>query len=364
MRKRPFIVAISGDPLSGKSSAIKALMKRYEEMGFSEDPINGKIMVRFAAGQLFRDMAEKAGLSVAELTELAKHPANTIETLRELPGADKEYFDSFGISTSKSIDIFLDEYMLKNVREAVEKFSEYEEAIIIADSRIVGLLMKRDREEIFNVRFSVLPEIAAKRLLVDAKNRKNEISREADFKVALTSVKARTIAERRRFIQVYSNDLRSRNENAKVDLQNHENYDLMIDTSGVVTEEVVNVLQNCLEKARKGQFFNKEWRGTKYIRYPERKGNNCWHVLIEEAKVLKVDGEYYALSAIEHINFLNKQGADIEERTGTEEGYKLFPIDVLAEDDELFFYHNEMGETEGMTAREFLEKMYTITDKA
>lgn len=358
MKKRPFVVAISGDPVSGKSSAKKALMKRYEEMGFSEDTTNGKVMISFAAGQLFRDIAEKAGVTVSELTELAKHPANTVQTLKELPNADKEYFDSFELKSDKSIDSFIDEYMLKNVREAILKFAEYEEAIIIADSRIVGLLMKREKEEVFNVRFSVLPEIAANRLLLDAKNRRNEISREADQKAALASVKARTVAERRRFIQVYSNDLRSRTENAKVDLQNHENYDLLIDTSGVTTNEVVSILLNCLEKARKGKYFNKEWRGTKYIHSPERICKDNWHLLIEEAKVLKVDGEYYALSAMEHINFLNKQGAEVEEKTGTEDGYKLFPIDVLAEDDELFFYHNEKGETEGTTAREFVENMY------
>ena len=359
MKKRPFVVTISGVPVSGKSSAIKALMKKYQEMGFSEDTTNGKVMVRFAAGQLFRDMAEKAGLTVSELTEMAKHPSNTIETLKNLPNADKTYFDSFGLDTFKSIDNFIDEYMLKNVREAIENFSEYDEAIIIVDSRIVGLLMKREKEEVFNARFSVLPEIAAKRLISDAKNRKNEISSQADFKVALASVKARTVAERRRFIQVYSNDLRSRSENAKVDLQNHDNYDLLIDTSGVTTNEVVDILQNCLEKARKGKFFYKEWRGTKYIHSIKNELKSTWHLLMEEAKVLKVDGEYYALSAMEHINFLNQQGADVEERTGTEEGYKLFPIEVLAEDDELFFYQDENSGTVGTTAREFVENMYT-----
>ena len=62
---------------------------------------------------------------------------------------------------------------------------------------------------------------------------------------------------------------------------------------------------------------------------------------------------------MEHINFLNEQGASVEEKTGTEEGYKLFPIEVLAENDELFFYHDENGNTIGTTAREFSENMYT-----
>ena len=359
MKNKPFVVAISGDPVAGKSSAIKALMKKYQEIGFSEDTTNGKVMVKFAAGQLFRDMAEKAGLSVSELTELAKHPTNTIETLKELAKENKEYFDTFGISTKKSIDVFIDEYMLNNVRKEIEKLSKYEDAIIIADSRIVGLLMKRDREDVFNVRFSVLPDIAAERLLLDAKNRKNEISKRADFNVALSSVKCRTVAERRRFIQVYSNDLRSRCENAKVDLQNHLNYDLMIDTSGVTTKEVVDILFCCLEKARKGEFFHKEWRGTKYLHSPKTTKKSTWHLLIEEAKVLKIDGEYYALSAIEHINFLNEQGHNKEEITGTEDGYRLFHIEVLAEDDELFFYQDENGEMVGTTAREFIETIYT-----
>ena len=163
---------------------------------------------------------------------------------------------------------------------------------------------------------------------------------------------------RRRFIQVYSNDLRSRTENAKVDLQNHENYDLLIDTSGVTTNEVVDTLFCCLEKARKGKFFNKEWRGTKYLHSPRSCKKSSWHLLIEEAKVLKVDGEYYALSAIEHINFLNEQGHNIEEQTGEEDGYQLFPVEVLAENEELFFYQNEDGEMIGTTAREFIETVY------
>ena len=153
MKNGPFVVAISGDPVSGKSTAIKELMKRFECVGVE--------VTKVAAGQLFRDMAEAANLKVHELTAMAKNYTNTIDTLKALPGANTEFFDSFGMDTNKRIDKFIDEYMFHNVRKAIRKYQNCKSAIVVVDSRIVGLLMKRAGEKVYNVRFSVIPEIAA-----------------------------------------------------------------------------------------------------------------------------------------------------------------------------------------------------------
>lgn len=354
MKNGPFVVAISGDPVSGKSTAIKELMRRFESTGVE--------VTKIAAGQLFRDMAEAANLKVHELTAMAKNYKNTIETLKALPGAKTDFFDSFGMDTNKSIDKFIDEYMLCNVRKAIKKYQNCKTAIVIVDSRIVGLLMKRSGEKVYNVRFSVIPEIAAKRLIMDSKNRGNEVNEQIDFNAALESVKQRATEDRKRFIQLYSNNVNDRNENAKVDLKNRLNYDLVIDTSGVSIKNVVDVLQNGIDRIRKetplSRGLYKEWRSAKYIFVPKLINDVPWHLSTEMAKVLKVDGEYYALSALEHVSFIKKQGAKIEEEKGTEEGYRLVPIEVVAENDEMFIYQDECGDFVGVTAREFVKNIF------
>lgn len=354
MKNGPFVVAISGDPVSGKSTAIKELMKRFECVGVE--------VTKVAAGQLFRDMAEAANLKVHELTAMAKNYTNTIDTLKALPGANTEFFDSFGMDTNKRIDKFIDEYMFHNVRKAIRKYQNCKSAIVVVDSRIVGLLMKRAGEKVYNVRFSVIPEIAAKRLMLDSKNRSNEVNEQVDFDTALESVKLRATEERKRFIQLYSNNLNDRNENSKVDLQNRLNYDLIIDTSGVSIDNVVNVLQTGIDRVRKetplSRGLYKEWRSAKYINVPSYINDIPWHLATELARVLKVDGEYYALSALEHVSFIKKQGEKIEEEKGTEEGYKLVPIEVVAENDEMFIYQDAYGDVVGVTAREFVKKMF------
>lgn len=351
MKKGPFIVAISGDPVSGKSTAIKELMRRFESSGVA--------VTKVAAGQLFRDMAEAANINVHDLTLLAKDYKNTIDTLKTFPGANVEYFDSFGEDTSKSIDRFIDEYMLCNVKKAVKKYQGCESAIVVVDSRIVGLLMKRNGEKVYNVRFSVMPDIAAKRLMADAKNRTSEVSEEVDFQTALESINFRKTEERKRFIKLYSNNVNDRNENAKVDLQNRANYDLIIDTSGSSIKNVVDVLQNGIDRIRMevklSRGLYKEWRSAKYILLPDFKSEVPWHLSTELVKALKVDGNYYAMSGLEHLNFIKKQGAKVESEDGTNDGYRLVPVEVLAENDEMFIYQNDDGETVGVTAREFVK---------
>ena len=354
MKNGPFVVAISGDPVSGKSTAIKELMRRFESVGVE--------VTKVAAGQLFREMAEAANLKVHELTALAKDYKNTIDTLKSLPGANEEFFNSFKMDTSKSIDKFIDGYMLYNVRKAIKKYQNCKTAIVVVDSRIVGLLMKRAGEKVYNVRFSVIPEIAAKRLMMDSQNRGSEVSEQIDFETALKSVKQRATEDRKRFIQLYSNNINDRNENAKVDLKNRLNYDLVIDTSGVSITNVVDVLQNGIDRVRKetplSRGLYKEWRSAKYICVPNYIADIPWHLATELVKVLKVNGEYYALSALDYVGFIKREGAKIEEEKGTEEGYKLVPIDVVAENDEMFIYQDVYGDIVGVTAREFVKNMF------
>ena len=98
MKNGPFVVAISGDPVSGKSTAIKELMRRFESVGVE--------VTKVAAGQLFREMAEAANLKVHELTALAKDYKNTIDMLKSskfkiLPSIQAIFFSVSYCSFSK-----------------------------------------------------------------------------------------------------------------------------------------------------------------------------------------------------------------------------------------------------------------------
>lgn len=59
------IITISGEPASGKSTVIKDLKRKYEEQGI-------KVTV-LSVGNMFREIAQKEGLSIEEFNEQLKH---------------------------------------------------------------------------------------------------------------------------------------------------------------------------------------------------------------------------------------------------------------------------------------------------
>lgn len=59
------IITISGEPASGKSTVIKDLKRKYEEQGI-------KVTV-LSVGNMFREIAQKEGLSIEEFNKQLKH---------------------------------------------------------------------------------------------------------------------------------------------------------------------------------------------------------------------------------------------------------------------------------------------------
>ena len=69
MKKSPFIIAVSGDPVAGKSSAIQALMERYAEEGMAIGAREeGNCVIKLSAGQMYRDLAEQSQINKDGLT--------------------------------------------------------------------------------------------------------------------------------------------------------------------------------------------------------------------------------------------------------------------------------------------------------
>lgn len=68
------IITISGDPGSGKSTVRNALKKYYEGQG--------KKVILYSVGDIFRDLAEKHGMTVTEFNQfLEKNNCNVDENI-------------------------------------------------------------------------------------------------------------------------------------------------------------------------------------------------------------------------------------------------------------------------------------------
>jgi len=353
--KSPFIITVSGDPVAGKSSAIKALMEKYNQEGFycSEDineDLSGheKLFVRISAGQLFRKLANHAGRSLDEVRALAKKHYSIRSLVATAP--DTSFFDNLSDEDlDKSIDAFIDEYMINTIHTMQDKYSEINEAIIVADTRIAGLLMNLRNEPCMKIRLAVQYEIAARRLVKDSSNRPEEFAstdaKKFTLEDAFNSIKNRADEDRARFIATYSKDVNDQDENAKIDLQNLDNYDLVINTSGTTIPNEIKVLHSCIESARAGKKYEKFWRSTKYI-YP---GAVMSDMLLTSSQpivdAVKLDNQYYALRGQEYVGVGNHNGYKHELETGTEDGYPLVPIKTVAEKNQFIFTAGTNGKT-------------------
>lgn len=367
MEISPFVITFSGDPVSGKSSASKLLARKYEKEGFFiGERSGGQCVIRLESGKIFRALADKAGISVNALNEFAMQSGNTLRMLRDM-AKDKSYFDKLGEDKLlKTIDSFIDEDMLRRINKLKVRYTGVEDVIIMADTRMAGLLMKSEGQDNMSIRFSIQPEIAAERLLKAAKSkeRKGELNldgttEEEAYDIALESLKTRTSVERERFIKIYSKNIFDQAENSKVDLQNLDNYDLVIDTSGTTIDREVDVLYDCIEKARQGQKYNKRWASTKYI-YPGS-------VVTEKVdatqppkiKAIDIDGQLYALHGQEYVGVANHMGYKIEQQSDEESGYVLAPVEIVAKKDQFVFEPDENGDIKGFQAGLYIERNIT-----
>jgi len=365
MSKSPFVITISGDPVAGKSSAIAALTEKYEQDGFYiGERDEGKCVIKLAAGQMFRNIAIQSGIELQTLNDFAKQPGNTIRKLKEI-APNSEFFGTLSEDIlDKSVDAFIDEYMLNHIEMLKTKYADKDDVLIIVDSRIAGLLMRNLGRENMGIRFSIQPAIAAERLVKDAKNRQGEINidnktEEEAYNIALESVELRRSKERERFIKTYSKNPFDQAENAKVDLRNLQNYNLVIDTSGATIPNEVAILHSCIEKAREGKSYDTFWRSTKYV-YP----GSVTKEDIDPSKepriqAIKVDGQYYALHGQEYVGIGNRRGYEFEQKTGEESGYPLLPVDLVAKKQQFIFDRKQDGNIYGFQADLYVHSSIT-----
>lgn len=165
----------------------------------------------YSTGKIQRKMAEERGITTLELNKLAE--------------------------TDKSIDDEIDGNF--------KKLSETDKNLVI-DSRMAWHFIP----ESFKIKLEVNPVLAAQRII--AANRSEE--KYGDFDATLRGLKDRKLSERERFQKYYN-----------VDIEDQDNYDLVIETTDVTPEAIQIVANDAIKDWLIGKPYDHFWVGARNL---------------------------------------------------------------------------------------------------
>lgn len=180
-----FRITVTGDPGSGKSTFSRTIAA-----------LTGFRLI--TAGNIFRQLAAKKGISVTELNELAE--------------------------SQSGIDKMVDDYLLS--------LNEAEEDLII-DSRMAWHFVS----DALKIRLTVEPKIAAMRIYADTAELREKFS---DLDTAAEEIARRKKSEVFRYSKLYG-----------VDISDPKNFDLVIDTSHKAPSDVTSAFVQVFDDYKK-----------------------------------------------------------------------------------------------------------------
>lgn len=269
MDKKVKIISMSGMPVSGKSTVIKSMIKKYEENGYLKENIHV-----FSVGKRFRDyfnkVIELAGnLDNEEVTnrlaqdkdmkriftngQFRKQLETTITKLKQ-SGYSFEDYDIEKANNSEElaeiraiVDNIVDNDMKELGEEILKENNENE--VWIMDSRLAF----SNIPESFAVRLTVRDDIAAKRLVNDDKRGKEDNNYKS-VEEAKMKIQERKKGEEERYKEVYD-----------IDLSNPDNYNLIIDTSYANIDEIADTIISEEKSYREQGYCANFWMSPKQI---------------------------------------------------------------------------------------------------
>ena len=243
------IITISGDPGSGKSTVRNALKEYFEK--------EGKKVVIYSTGDIFRGLAEDRNMTVTEFNEfLQEHECN--------------------------IDDSIDSAVIK-LGNKVRKQND-ENKIYLVDSRLAW----HNIPDAFKVRLTITDRIAGERVFRDTT--RGEEDQYKTLEDAIEATRARKLSERERYIELYGED---------VDICNEKNFDININTAFVEPNKIAELIIDNMKKKEQGWHICKNW-GSPKLFIPTQSLNDTMYRLDDVKKSIENKG-YYPTEDIEVI---------------------------------------------------------------
>lgn len=339
------IIALSGEPVSGKGTAVKMLIKKLEEQGYTREQIHlestGHDFRKYFNSiiELILNLNNKEELKkITEREELkeffnneeyrqilSKSIANLIKEHTDLSNftiQDANNRDDFK-EIRKIVDTLIDEGMKEKGKKINEE--EHPNEIWIIDSRLAF----HNIPDAFSVRLTTNPDVAGERLFND-KSRGKEDSKYKSVEEAKNEREERRRGENIRYLQRYG-----------IDLKDENNYDLIIDTSYSTPSDIADTILQCKKCYEEGTEYGKKWASPKVFlplqneRDTLAKGMSLYNFeeIVESInrkgylpsnsiEVVNVDGINYIIEG-HHRNF-----------AAAYTGRTLIPYNIIAKDDE------------------------------
>ena len=213
------IITISGEPVSGKSTVVKILKEKYEKLGYNVHIIS--------TGHIFREVITKEYLKM--------YPDRVNANL-----ADIQTDESFAQKRNE-VDHMIDAEMAKKGQEINSQ--ERPNDVYIIDSRLAW----KNIPDSFAIRLTIDENIAGQRAFAD--ETRGAEDRYETVEDAINKTRQRKLGEIERYKKRYG-----------VDLTDHENYRLLVNTSYSNTEELADIIIKGETCYRIGKYFPKHWK--------------------------------------------------------------------------------------------------------
>lgn len=139
------------------------------------------------------------------------------------------------------------------------------------------------------VRLTIDESISGKRIFEDPT--RNIEDKYPTVEDAIKSTTARKESERQRYLRLYN-----------VDLEDEENYDLVIDTSYAKSKDVAETIFECAHLKMENKYFAKKWKNPKCFLPTQSSRNTSAEKLIKISESINSTG-YYPSSLIYSANY-------------------------------------------------------------
>lgn len=336
------IISISGTPVSGKGTTVREMKKLLVQNGYKKENI-----YVISTGNEFRnyfnllidfinsigdDEKMKILAQHSQIQELFNNSKYRNQLEKEILKLKEKKLNNITVESANNspelagIRNIVDEVIDSNIKEIGKKINRKKrpDEVWIIDSRLAFSNIPSS----FAVRVTVDDNIAAQRLFNDT-TRGREDSNYQSIQEAQSAILKRKNGEVSRYKERYG-----------VDLENSENYDLIINTSFSKPEEVASVILECTKRRMEDKPFGKYWTSPKMLlplqTERETLSRGTYLTFEETVESIKEQG-YIPSSEIETIEVDNvKYIIEGHHRNfaAAYSGKTLIPYRVIAKDDE------------------------------